>query len=408
MGELLIPILIVSMATVVMVFPCLISRLKFRDLISRLKSPALLRVEPSPNIESSEYPDHDALNCRVQLTRQEKDGCAFDAFTVEICGSIKAPDDLHPATLQILITDITDGIPKAEPLHSHIRQWQLQDSPVFCYKTDLGRLPKQLSVISNWIIVALLDLNWLMFPRKGKRSLQFTTSILSGQTGEEFACATCIFTYENIAFGYIDSHRNIQRAKTLAIALAFTVSAADKKLFDCEIELIKSWARNNIDFSKASNKARRKLEKALNKTVVFFRDGNQLDTYKICKEIVEIAPPAQRYDILELCLRVAQASGVAAVEELALLKNLASRLEVDTERFRTMMEKILPIGIHEVKDAEVILGVTQDMTKEQTRHCLNKEYRKWNARVTSFDPEIQSQADHMLNLIAETRSQYAR
>ncbi|GAI80926.1 unnamed protein product, partial [marine sediment metagenome] len=121
---------------------------------------------------------------------------------------------------------------------------------------------------------------------------------------------------------------------------------------------------------------------------------------------VEIAPLADRYDILDLCLRVAQADGVAAVEELALLKNLASWLEVDTNRFREMMGKILPAGMHEVKDVEVILGVTSDMSKDKTRKHLNKEYSKWNARVTNTDSEIQTQADDMLKFIAETRSEY--
>ncbi len=105
-------------------------------------------------------------------------------------------------------------------------------------------------------------------------------------------------------------------------------------------------------------------------------------------------------------MRVAQADGVAAVEELNLLKNLASWLEVDKNRFREMMAKILPAGMHEVKDVEVILGVTSDMNKDKTRKHLNKEYSKWNARVTNTDSEIQTQADDMLRLIADTRSEY--
>jgi len=199
---------------------------------------------------------------------------------------------------------------------------------------------------------------------------------------------------------------NTQRAKILAVRLAFAVSAADNQLPDCEVELIKNWARNNIDCSGVSNRARRKLDKALSQAVDFFRDGNQIDTYETCREIVEIASLAERYEILELCLYVTQAKGIATVEELALLKNLAKRLEVNIERFRSMMEKILPVGMHEVEDAEVVLGVTSDMSKEQTRRHLNKEYRKWNSRVTNCDPEVQDQADHMLRFIADARSQH--
>ena len=213
-------------------------------------------------------------------------------------------------------------------------------------------------------------------------------------------------TYVNPKFGYIDLQENIQRTKTLAVAIAFAVSAADNKLYNCEIELIKNWARNNIGVSEASEKAKRQIENALKITAQFFQSGYKIDTDKICREIVEIAPVTERYEILELCLQVAQAKGVATKEEMMMLQNLATRLEVDRDKFRTMMEKILPVTIHQVKDMEVILGVRADMGKEETCQHLNKEYRKWHARVTNSDPQVQAQADQMLKFISEARSTY--
>ena len=78
-------------------------------------------------------------------------------------------------------------------------------------------------------------------------------------------------------------------------------------------------------------------------------------------------PVAERYDILNLCLRVVKANGLAAEEELNLLKNLAEWLEVNTDRFRSMMEKVLPADMHQTEDMEVILGLTSNMTKTQAR-----------------------------------------
>jgi hypothetical protein len=218
------------------------------------------------------------------------------------------------------------------------------------------------------------------------------------------ACAKCSFNYGNQDLGYIDLHENVKRTKNLAVTLAFAVSAADRKLYDCEVEIIKSWARNNLDYAHSSDKDRRKLEKALDKTVAFFSNGNQLDAYKICKEIVEIVPLSERYDILDLCLHVVQANGVAAAEEMVLMKHFAEWLEVDMDRFRDMVEKILPVDMHEATDQEVILGLSADMSKEKTRQQLNREYNKWNSRVTNPDPAIQHQADQMLRLIAEARA----
>ncbi len=70
------------------------------------------------------------------------------------------------------------------------------------------------------------------------------------------------------------------------------------------------------------------------------------------------------------------------------------------------MEKILPVNLHKVKDVETILGVTSGMDKEEARQQLNKEYIKWNSRVTSSDPEIQTMADQVLDLIAQARNEY--
>ena len=46
----------------------------------------------------------------------------------------------------------------------------------------------------------------------------------------------------------------------------------------------------------------------------------------------------------------------------------------------------------------------RDMDKEYARKCLSREYRKWNARVTSADPEVHDQAAGMLELIAKVRT----
>jgi len=347
----------------------------------------------------------EGLNCCVQLTKQPDKGAVVDVFVVQICGSIRAPSDTYRAVVRVLITDVTDGMSAVRSVHSRVEQWQMRDSPAFCYETDLGKIPNTAIILSDWMIVARLRLDWLTFPRKGKRNLQFTTSILSGQSGEELARGAYTIAYENSEFGYIDLQENIEQARTLTVALAFAVSAADNKLYNCEVELIKNWARGNIDFSKASNRAERKLEKALNKTVGFFRDGNQIDVCRICKEIVEMVPIAVRYDILDLCLHVAQANGVATAEELCLLKDLASWLEVGMDRFREMVGKILPVSMHQVKDLEFVLGVNPDMGKNETLQRLSKEYRKWNARVTNSDPQIRKQADNMLDFIAKARSE---
>ena len=407
-------------------FRCLLARLKFVELFSHTKLTAFLnyvnrvklisgfkflvlrKEKPNQIAEIPAQTERNDLDCRVQLIKQKEHDSVFDIFYVQLTGKIHIPSDMPEinATMRISITDVTDGTDNPRLVHTRVKQWSSQGENIFCYNADLGKLTNQTNTLSDWITVAQLKLDWLEFARKGKRDLQFNISVLSRQTGCEPACAKCNLTYDNLESGYIDLQENIQRTRILAVALAFFVSATDRKMYDCEIELIKDWTRNNFGASYASAKAQRKLEKALDKTVDFFRNGNQLNINDICREVTEIAPHADRYDILELCLNVARVNGRVVAEELKILKNLASRLELDTRKFRTMMEKILPVDMHQVKDAEVIFGVTSDMSREKTRHQLNKEYGKWNSRVTSSDPKIRAQADQMLELIAKARNQY--
>jgi hypothetical protein len=436
MSKLLIPVSIMLAAFVAIIFPGVIGRFRlkaldywskllelvdsavFRDLanqrrmpekFSKIKSRLRNQAEPDRFQESSPPIDMRVLNCRIQWTKLEEENSVYDAFSLEICGSIHAPSDNCDTTLLISIMDVTDGATDAKVVQSRLRQWSSQDGPdpsAFCYRARLGKLPHRVTTLSDWTAIAQIRFDWLLFPRKGKRQLQFTTSIMSADSSQELARAQRLFTCENPAFGYMNLQENIERTNILAVALAFAVSAADNKLYDCEIELIKNWARDNILENSASDKDERKLDKALEKTIAFFRGGNNLDAYKICDEIVGIAPIGQRYDILELCLYVAQSKGSATAEELTFLKNMAEWLEVDSDRFRIMVEKVLPVDMHEVRDVETILGITSDMSKERVRKHLNKEYSKWNSRVTNADPDIQTQADQMLKLIAEARSQY--
>jgi hypothetical protein len=387
----------------------LANRFRMAERFRKIKTRFLQQAELNRFQDSSPPIDMGVFNCQVQWTKLEEENNVYDAFSLEICGTINAPNDMCDTTLQISILDVTDGTADAKVVQSRLEQWSSQNGPdlsAFSYRAGLGKLPHRVTTLSDWTVIAQIRFDWLLLPRKGKRRLLFITSIMSADNNQQLSCAQCEFTCENPAFGYMNLQENMERTNILAVALAFAVGAADNKLYDCEIELIKDWARDNILENSASDKDEHKLDKALEKTIAFFRGGNKLDAYKICDEIVGIAPIAQRYDILELCLYVAQSKGSVTGEELTLLKNMADWLEVDCERFRIMMEKVLPVEMHEVRDIETILGISSDMSREKVRKHLNREYSKWNSRVTNSDPDIQSQADQMLKLIAEARSQY--
>lgn len=347
------------------------------------------------------------LNCRISLISEKENDSPQDIFKVDIKGSIYVPDTNNPVSVKISIKDITDGISNSMPTNSTAIQWREKDSQNFCYSADLGKLPDRLTVLSDWMEIAQLQRQWISLPRKGQRNLQFEIKILSFHSNEQLACAYCNLNYYyNDSIGYLDTRENIQRAKVLAVSIAFTLSAIDNNVDDRKVDVIENWAKKNFNISNVSKKEKRKFNKSLKEIIHYFRDGNKIDVYKLCKLIVKIAPAGVRYDILELCLSVTRADGIATVEELALLKNLANWLDVDVEKFASMVEKYLPVNIHEIEDIEIVLGITKQMSEEKTIQQLRQGYRKWNARITNSNSEIQNQASRMLELIVDARIKY--
>jgi hypothetical protein len=377
--------------------------IRFQNIISALKSNIWLAKWFLSFKRNSRTND---LNCRVKLSRQHKVDSKIGIFNIGLLGSIHASNPNQKAIAEVFINDQASVLGERQPVYSSAIEWKLENSEIFCFSSDLGRMPKRHTEIAEWTEIAQIHCDWLVFPRQGKRMLQFVVYIFSSDDGEQMGKAECFFEYENQDLGYIDKRENMQKADTLAIPLAFAISAADKRLYQCEIDLIKGWARQRFNLKNASNWTRRRIEKALDKTLSYFQAGKGLNLQNLCEEITVLADEGQRYDILELCLKVAGANGQVLSEELKLLHELGLWLEVDRERYLQMQEKTLPVTMHEGTDAKSVLGLEEATSKEEAQGLLNKEFRKWNSRVTNSDPEIRKQADHMLNLIAHARNQY--
>jgi hypothetical protein len=382
--------------------------------LSNLSCDSKIPIPPNTDVsvraaEGNARLDLGALNSRVGVTRAQSGGKPTDLFVVEVCGTVPAPKDAPNAVVRISILDETDGPQLAKSVIRRNRNLQLGSS-TFCFDAELGTITSERNVLTDWIVVATVRSDRLWFARKGRRVLVFDVSVLSGATGlaggERLSGSQCTCDYENPDRGYEDFEEDCQRAKSLGVGLAFAVGTADGRLYGCEIDMIKSWARQHLGALQQSRRLTRELERQLSRTVAFFRRGNRVSVPDVCREIASLAPAGERCDILELCLRVAGAKGVVLAEELALLRDIGRWLEIDCENFGEMLESILPVGVHEKKSVESVLGITGERDAEEIRQQLNREYGKWNARVTSPDPEVRSQADEMLQLIAEAHTRY--
>jgi uncharacterized tellurite resistance protein B-like protein len=371
------------------------------DVLKRLQP-----AEPEAPIGLCQPLDLGAFHCRARIGRQADGDTWRSVLVVDICGTIQAPGDGHGIDVRIELSDVTDGTNQPLSILNRPKHGPLNGSSHFVHQCDMGRLCRQTTVLQDWTAVAQISPQWFVLPRRGQRQLQYTAAVVSRETGERLASATCIGAYENTETGYLDVEDDIQRAKTLAVGLAFSVGAANGRLLDPEVNVIGAWVKTNFGSAGAGTGASLELDRALQKTATFFRRGGTLNVPPICREIVQIAPLVGRLDILDLCLRVAAAKGQVTAAELKLLKDLSEQFEVDRSRLRAMAEKILPVEMHQTKDAEMVLGVTSAMSKDEARHQLNREYAKWSSRFISSDPAIRRQADQMIQLIADARTQY--
>ena len=350
--------------------------------------------------------DLSKFHCRARIGREGRGDSWRSVLVVDITGTIQAPAEGLEIDVRIELSDVTDRAGEPLPVLDRPKHGPLNTSSPFVHQADMGRLCRQTTVLQDWTTVAQLSTNWFVLPRRGSRQLQYTTAIMSRATGERLACASCLSTYENIETGYLDIEDDIQRVKTLAVGLAFSVGAANGQLLDPEVNVIGAWVKTNFGSAEVSDGARLELDRALQKTAAFFRRGGTLNVAQVCREIVEIAPLVARLDIVDLCLRVAAAKGQVTAAELRLLKEMSDGLQVDRERLRAMVAKILPVEMHQTRDAEMILGVTSGMSNDEARHQLNREYAKWSSRVISSDPAVRRQADQMIRLIADARTEY--
>jgi len=350
--------------------------------------------------------DLNTFHCRARIGR-EPDGEAWrSVLVVDLCGTIRSPTEGHEIEVRIDLGDVTDGAGEPLAVLNRPKHGPLNGSSLFTYTCDMGRLCRQATVLPDWTTAAQLSPQWFVLPRRGPRQLRYTVSIISRETGVQLAGATCTAPYENTEAGYLDIEDDIQRTKTLAVGLAFSIGAANGQLLEPEVAVIAGWVRTNLGSAGASDGANQELDRALEKTTAFFRRGGTLNVPEICREVARIAPLVARLDILDLCLRVAAAKGQVTAAEFTLLKDLAEGLQIDRARLRAMVEKVLPVEMHQTRDAEMILGVTTEMSRDEARRQLNREYAKWSSRVISSDPAIRRQADQMIRLIADARTQY--
>jgi len=343
-------------------------------------------------------------SCQIRLEAACKPSATYDCFVVEICGSVPGCTTAQPACVEICIEDVTEGVAQIKPVLSKGQEDAGTDLSSFSCQTELGTLPPQGIHLEEWTALMRIRADWLVFARSGRRSLLFHVNILHGPNKQKLISTKSITDYQNPDSGYIELREHLRTLRLGATALAFAAADVDRKHTKAQFDMIRQWAAHGLNLERVSFGARWRFWLAL-KSMAHTAGKNYFGLQALCQHIVRTTPCAQRYDIMGLCLQVMALRNSISKKEMAFIGLLTAWFQLDSEHVRAMVEKTLPVGLFEELDSSSFLGISSDMSQEQIRKHLNREYAKWNARVTHTDPGVQTQAEQMLDLIARTRSQ---
>src|SRR3989339_1585806 len=162
----------------------------FAELTARTQAAELPQIPADP----------DAFRCNIAYENSR--------FNVEVDGTVHLPNDMHPCIVNVDIFDITENTQIPQSVRTKIKQWQKNASGDFHFVKDIGKIPYKTTRLDGWTNIAVIDMSWLDFPRKGRRKLRFNVSIISKETKQPLESAAAVCLYDNEKFGYLDIQRS--------------------------------------------------------------------------------------------------------------------------------------------------------------------------------------------------------
>ena len=215
--------------------------------------------------------------------------------------------------------------------------------------------------------------------------------------------------------GYMDEIENADAAKPLMVEIAMQMAMSDGSLDKSEGDIIKKWIKNQI--KSVSESKRDELKNRLNNSLEssYEKLSNGEDISNSIKKFNSLASKNLKYQLIEFCLDVLSADGVADEAELKNLENLTLEIDLNFDEVKRMKDKTLvkiqtkPSSGGQSASDESLIGMDIDLTKDEALQFIKKEYRKWNGRLNTLSPgNERDNAQRMLDALARLREKYEK
>jgi uncharacterized tellurite resistance protein B-like protein len=272
---------------------------------------------------------------------------------------------------------------------------------------------------TSWVELATVAPFMLQPPYSGERTIEVSVVIYENNGGAEFNQGLLSRNAEILRVlnkqithvfeetGYSEESENQKECLELAIKIGISVAMADGTLDDSEGVIIQKYMQKNLDTMSESREEemRPRLNAALKEGFARAEIGD-LSFSPLCARLAEIGARKSKYDVIELCMDVMAADGVADESELKIISAIADAIDFDmTEITRMKDERMVSANIEATEqNTDALLGIDEAMTTKEKQRQLRVEFQKWNDRINALDsgPD-RDNAQRMLDLISEAR-----
>jgi hypothetical protein len=333
------------------------------------------------------------FTARAEVVGQVQNMQDVDTFEVSIIGRIVCPANHCDTEVQVEVIDTTELLHPLKILCVD-PQMQKNASGEFFYKASYDIIPGRNVILARWRTVMKITLETLRFPHRGQRRLLFTVRLCDRLTGRKVVEAQAVLDYfVNIREGYLDFQQ--RQEKVLAAGWILARQTAGQTTLPAQELLLTQWfdkvKGNKVTFETFSPQQ-------------YVGDSPMDVLHKAGAVLAAQSDAAFRYDLMTLCLQIAEADKPVKPVTQDWLRAVGAMLEITPERFHEMYQKIVPLDAQENPDPAFVLGIDETLSPEQLNERLTEEYQKWNSRVNHPDPNVRKRADEMLSYLTAIRN----
>jgi len=322
-------------------------------------------------------------------------------------GELQAPDSTQ-AAIRATIYDTEVG--QESPVATHSKDQQANDSPMYCAVALVPYSYGNRIIHTGWESTGIpVIIDSLIGPRGGERNLMLQVEVIQADGFILWRGEVPFKAY--LDFGYEDKDERLASDQAVSVQLAVAVAASTDGIHEVEIAAIKDWIKTNTEELNPEERSERR--KALVATLRTAQQRAAAGTLQISKLITKLQNEGTRSGrmmAVELCFTIMAADGTASADELNTVDKIATKLEVDPQLLAAARDKSLSGlsgGAVDSRDRYALLGIDKDAPPDETRAQLSALYKKWSSRATTLtDPAKRKEAEDMLRLIAEIRSEH--